>query len=203
MNTNKKFAASLLAAALLASGSAHAGKIVGVKVEPPNIVAGGQARITVDGEDEGICGLRVEYGNGDVDVTRMAKDKDNFPRSFMHTFAGAGTFTITAKGGRDGSAFGCTGEAKTTITVAAPPPPPPPPRHNRPPVSNAPPPEPSCPTGYVLNKKSVNAKTSAYSCNATKGAQLPSSGMDCPSGTAYYTNTAGTLLGCKAVAKPK
>lgn len=202
MNTNKKFTVVLLAVALLGAGSAHAGKIVGVKVDPPNIVAGGQAKITVEGEDEGICGLRVEYGNGDVDVTRMAKDKDNFPRSFMHTFAGAGTFTITAKGGREGSTLGCLGEARATITVAAPPPPPPPPRPNRPPVSNAPPPEPSCPTGFVLNKKSIT-KAGAYSCNATKGAQLPTSGMACPSGTAYYTNTAGTLLGCKAVAKPK
>ena len=201
MNTNKKLITGLIAVALFGAGTAHAGKITGVKVEPANIVAGEQVKVTVEGEDEGICGLRVEYGNGDVDTTRMAKDKDNFPRSFMHKYAGPGAFTIIAKGGREGSTFGCTGEAKTTINVAAPPPPPPPrPRHmGNPP----PPPPPACPAGFVLNKKSVVAKTGAYSCAATKGAQLPEKGMDCPPGTAYYTNTQGTLAGCKAVAKPR
>ncbi|HEX4327517.1 MAG TPA: hypothetical protein VH105_11910, partial [Burkholderiales bacterium] len=49
-------------AILLAAGAAQAGKISAVRVDPPSIVAGSQAKITVDGEDEAVCGLRVEYG---------------------------------------------------------------------------------------------------------------------------------------------
>jgi hypothetical protein len=173
--------------------AAQAGSISGIRVDPPSIVAGQQAQVTVEGQDEGNCGLRVEYGNGDVDVTRMSAGKDNFPRSFMHTFAGPGTFTVTAKGGRDGSTLGCSGEAKATITVAAPPPPPP--------AAAVPPPmtTPACPDGWALNHRSVNKYTGAYSCSARRGAVLPQAGIACPAGTAYYTNTQGTLLGCKAL----
>ena len=198
MHTTRKIALAFAAAGLLVlTGAAHAGKISAVKVEPASIVAGGQVKVTVDGEDEGVCGLRVEYGSGDVDVVKMAKDKDNFPRSFTHTYNAPGTYTITAKGGRDGATLGCTSDAKTTLTVTAPPPPPP--RINAAPMDMTPP----CPAGFVLNKKSVIKRTGAYSCSATKGAQLPEKGMDCPSGTAYYTNTQGTLAGCKAVPAKK
>ena len=198
MKMSRKISLSLACMSLLtAAGVAHAGKIATVRVEPATIVAGTQAKITVDGEDEGICGLRVEYGNGDVDVTKMAKDKDNFPRSFMHTFAQPGSFTVTAKGGRDGSALGCTGSATAAITVTAPPPPLPKPAAAPAPMTAMP--APSCPDGFVLNKGSINKKTGAYSCGAKKGAQLPAGGIACPANTAYYTNTSGTLLGCKAL----
>jgi len=197
MEVTKKITLGFAAAALLGlAGAAHAGKIGAVKVEPASIVAGSQAKITVDGEDEGICGLRVEYGNGDVDVTKMAKDKDNFPRSFMHTYNQPGTYTVIAKGGRDGSALGCSGEAKTTIAVTAPPPPPMAPAAAAPAAAM---PAPACPDGFVLNKSSVSKRTGAFTCGAKKGAQLPAGGIACPPNTAYYTNTAGTLLGCKAM----
>lgn len=200
MNTMNKFSLILACAMVGAAGTAHAGKIGAVRVEPASIQAGDQVKVTVDGEDEGVCGLRVEYGTGDVDVTKMSKDKDNFPRSFMHKYNQPGTFTITAKGGRDGSTFGCTGEAKATVTVTAPPPKPAAPAAA---AAATAAPAPTCPDGFVLNKASVNKKTGAFSCNAKKGAQLPSGGMTCPPNTAYYTNTAGTLLGCKAVPAPK
>jgi hypothetical protein len=195
MNKTNKLSLALAALLFGLAGAAHAGKIGAVRVEPATIQAGGQVKVTVDGEDEGICGLRVEYGTGDVDVTKMAKDKDNFPRSFMHTYNQPGTFTIIAKGGRDGSTLGCTGDAKAMLTVTAPPPPPPKPAAPTPAAAM---PAPACPDGFVLNKSSVNKKTGAFSCNAKKGAQLPSGGIACPANTVYYTNTAGTLLGCKA-----
>jgi hypothetical protein len=118
----------------------------------------------------------------------------------MHTYNQPGTFTIVAKGGRDGGALGCTGDAKATITVTAPPPPPPKPAAA---AATAAMPAPACPDGFVLNKSSVNKKTGAFSCNAKKGAQLPAGGIACPPNSAYYTNTAGTLLGCKALAPAK
>jgi len=200
MNMKNSISLALAATLLAFTGAAQAGKIASVKVEPASIAAGGQVKVTVDGEDEGVCGLRVEYGTGDVDVTKMSKDKDNFPRSFMHTYNQPGTFTIIAKGGREGTTLGCTGDAKATVTVTAPPPKPAAAAGANPAAAM---PAPACPDGFVLNKASVNKKTGAYSCSAKKGAQLPTSGIACPPNTAYYTNTAGTLLGCKAVPPAK
>jgi hypothetical protein len=196
MQTTRKLTLCLAVATLLGlGGAAHAGKITAVRVEPATIVAGGQAKVTVEGEDEGICALRVEYGNGEVDVVRMQKDKDNFPRTFVHIYNKPGTYTVVAKGGRDGMILGCVANLTTTLVVTAPPPP-----MNRPPMD---PPQarirPACPDGFVLNPASVNRRTGAFSCSARKGAQLPQSGLPCPPNTAYYTNTQGTLLGCKAL----
>ena len=187
---------SLGALALIAAcGTAQAGSITAVRVEPQTITAGGQAQVTVDGQDGGNCAVRVEYGNGDVDVTRMSAGKDNFPRSFTHTYNLPGTFTILAKGGRDGSTMGCSGESTVTLNVVAAPPPPPMemrPRHGERYT-------PACPDGFVLNRNSVNRRTGAYSCSALQGSELPRSGIACPPDTAYYTNEQGTLLGCKAL----
>ena len=181
-----------------------AGNVSGVKVEPANAVVGAQVKVTVTGEDEGICGLRVEYGNGDADVTKMQAGRDNFPRSFMKTYNKAGTYTIIAKGGRDGSTLGCTGDTKTTVTIAEAPKP----------VAAAAPapasasasapkaaPDPVCPEGYNLDKKSVNKKSGAYACGATKGAKKPEKMLECADGTEFYLNARGT--GCRKVAMAK
>ena len=191
MLKNKTTHLAIAVLALCAAATAQAGTITGVRVDPPNVMAGGQVKVTVEGQDEGNCGLRVEYGTGDVDVTRMSAGKDNFPRSFMHTYNGAGTFTIIAKAGREGSTLGCSGEASTTVAVAPAPAPVPAP----PPVMAAP----ACPDGFSLNRRSVNRRTGAYTCAAQPGVQLPPAGITCPPDTAYYTNTEGTMLGCKAL----
>jgi hypothetical protein len=188
MNMKKIGVGLACTASLLAAGTAHAGKISAVRADTPSIVAGTQAKITVDGEDDAICGLRVEYGNGDVDVTKMSAGKDVFPRSFSHTYAQPGTFTVMAKGGRDGNTLGCQGNATTTITVTAPPPGA---------IAAGAAPWPACPDGYRLDRRSVSRRTGAFTCTGMKGAQLPPSGLACPEGTAYFTNTRGTLLGCK------
>lgn len=96
---------------------AQSSSINSVKVAPATALVGQQVRVTVEGEVVGICGLRVEYGNGDVDVTKMSESGDRFPRSFSKTYNQPGTYTIIAKGGRDGSAFGCPGESKTLVTI--------------------------------------------------------------------------------------
>ena len=118
MSKISKSARALAASALLAfAGAALPGQIVGVKVEPATARVGDQVKVTVEGEDESICGLRVEYGNGDVDVTKMRAGRDDFPRSFMKIYNQPGTYILIAKGGRDGTAFGCMGEVKTTVTI--------------------------------------------------------------------------------------
>ena len=189
-----------VAAFLGFSAAAMAGAISGVKVEPANATVGQQVKVTVDGADEGICGLRVEYGNGDFDLTKMTEGKDKFPRSFMKSYSKAGTYTIVAKGGRDGSAFGCPGETKTSVTIAEAPKP----------VAAAAPaaapagkpaaaPAPTCPEGYKLNAKSVDKKSGAYSCSGGKDAKMLDKPLACPEKTEFFSSTGskGTTLGCK------
>ena len=194
-----KNAAGGLAALVLAgvAGFAVAGNISGVKIEPANTQVGTQVKVTVTGEDEGICGLRVEYGNGDVDVTKMNKGKDDFPRSFMKSFNKAGTYTVVAKGGREGSTFGCNGEAKAQVVVAEAPKP----AAAAAPAAapGAPAAAPSCPDGYTLNSKSVNKKTGAFTCAAKKGATKPEKAIACAAGTEYFATPKGSSLGCRVV----
>ncbi len=175
---------------------ASAGNVSGVKVEPANAVVGQQVKVTVSGEDEGICGLRVEYGNGDVDVTKMNAGRDNFPRSFMKAYSKAGTYTVVAKGGRDGSAFGCTGESKATVIVAEAPKPAAATSGAAPMAAKV---APTCPEGYALNSKSVDSKTGAYTCTGSSDAKKPEKSAECPTGTTYFytKNAKGVSLGCR------
>lgn len=188
------------------STMSFAGTITGVKVEPANAVVGAAVKVTVAGDNEGICTLRVEYGNGDVDVTKMNAGKDDFPRSFNKSYNKAGTYTIVAKGGREGSTFGCVGETKTTVTIAEAPKPAAAPAAagapaGAPAVAAAA--APTCPEGYNLSKASVNKKTGAFSCAAQKGAKKPEKAMECPAGTEYFANAKGSLLGCRKPAPAK
>lgn len=201
MQTIKFLMSGAAMAALLGfAAPASAGAISGVKAEPASATVGQQVKVTVDGTDEGICGLRVEYGNGDVDVTKMSEGKDKFPRSFMKSYNKAGTYTIIAKGGKDGSALGCPGETKTTVTIAEAPKPVAP----AVPVAVAGPakpvaaPAPTCPDGYKLNTKSVDKRSGAYSCSGAAGAKMPEKALECPAKTEFFSNTGskGTTLGC-------
>ena len=202
MQTIKFLVSGAAMAALLGfAAPALAGAISGVKAEPASATVGQQVKVTVDGTDEGICGLRVEYGNGDVDVTKMSEGKDKFPRSFMKSYNKAGTYTIVAKGGKDGSTFGCPGETKTTVTIAEAP---------KPVVLAAPvaagapakpvaEPAPACPDGYKLNSRnSLDRRSGAYSCSGAAGAKMPEKAIECPAKTEFFSNTGskGTTLGC-------
>ena len=199
MNFRKNAAVGL--AALCTAGFALAGDISGVKIEPASTQVGAAVKVIVSGTDEGICGLRVEYGNGDVDVTKMSKGKDDFPRSFSKTYNKPGTYTVIAKGGRDGSTFGCNGEAKAQVVVAEAP---------KPAAAVAPAAAagaaaagaaaaaaPACPEGFLLNSKSVNKKTGAFTCAAKKGATKPEKALACPAGTEYFATPKGSSLGCR------
>jgi len=191
MNFTKNTALGL--AGLCMAGLALAGDISGVKIEPASTQVGAAVKVIISGTDEGICGLRVEYGNGDVDVTKMSKGKDDFPRSFSKTYNKPGTYTVIAKGGRDGSTFGCNGEAKAQVVVAEAPKP----AAAAVPVAAAPMAAAACPEGFLLNSKSVNKKTGAYTCNAKKGAIKPEKALACPAGTEYFATPKGSSLGCR------
>jgi hypothetical protein len=199
-----KLATAGVAAFLGLSAAAFAGSISGVKVEPASGTVGQQVKVTVDGTNEGVCGLRVEYGNGDVDVTKMSEGKDNFPRSFMKSYNKAGTYTVIAKGGKDGSTFGCPGETKTTVTIAEAPKPvaaAAPAAVAKPAAAAAP----TCPDGYKLNAKSVDKKSGAYSCAGAKGVKMLDKPLECSEKTEFFSNTSskGTTLGCVKTAPAK
>ena len=201
MQTIKFLVSGAAMAALLGfAAPATAGAISGVKAEPASATVGQQVKVTVDGTDGGICGLRVEYGNGDVDVTKMSEGKDKFPRSFMKSYNKAGTYTIIAKGGKDGSALGCPGETKTTVTIAEAPKPVAPavPVAVGGPARPVAMPAPTCPDGYKLNTKSLDKRSGAYSCSSTAGAKMPEKALECPAKTEFFSNTSskGTTLGC-------
>lgn len=200
MNITTAMRAVAASTAFGLSTLSFAGAITGVKVEPANAVVGAQVKVTVSGDNEGICGLRVEYGNGDVDVTKMNAGKDDFPRSFSKSYNKPGTYTITAKGGREGSTFGCVGESRTTVTIAEAPKPAAAPAAAAATATAA---TPACPDGYALNKASVNKKTGAFSCSAKKGAKKPETAMACPAGTEYFANAKGSSLGCRKPAAAK
>lgn len=195
MNFTKNTALGL--AGLCMAGLALAGDISGVKIEPASTQVGAAVKVIISGTDEGICGLRVEYGNGDVDVTKMSKGKDDFPRSFSKTYNKPGTYTVIAKGGRDGSTFGCNGEAKAQVVVAEAPKPaakPAPVAAAAAAAAAA-----ACPEGYLLNSKSVNKKTGAFTCAAKKGATKPEKAIACAAGTEYFATPKGSSLGCRVV----
>ena len=198
MHINTAVRLATMIAAMSVAAASFAGAITGVKVEPASGTVGAAVKVTVAGDNEGICGLRVEYGNGDVDVTKMNAGKDDFPRSFSKVYNKAGTYTIIAKGGREGSTFGCVGETKATVTIAeAPKPAEAPAAASASAAAAKAGATPSCPDGYALNAKSVNRKSGAFSCAAKKGATKPEKAMDCPAGTEYFANTKGSSLGCR------
>ena len=192
MNTKTAMRVMATGLALGMSALSFAGTITGVKVEPANAVVGAPVKVTVSGNNEGICVVRVEYGNGDVDVSKMNAGKEDFPRSFNKSYNKAGTYTILAKGGREGSTFGCVGESKATVTIAEAPKP-----AAAPAAAAMTAGGPTCPDGYALNKASVNKKSGAFSCSAKKGAKKPEKAIECPTGTEYFATPKGSSLGCK------
>jgi hypothetical protein len=194
--------AAFTAAACAMLGSAWAGDVTGVKVDATGTV-GKPVTAVVQGVNEGMCGMRLEWGDGHPDSWRMNAGKEDYPKTATHVYQKAGTYTVTAKGGQQGSAFPCQGQATATVTIAeAPKPAAAAPAAGAATAAAAAAAAPSCPEGYALNKASVDKKSGAYSCKAGKGAKKPEKAMACPTGTEYFATPKGSQLGCKkAVAK--
>ena len=130
---------------------------------------------------EGDCGIWVDYGDQGSPDTRIIGRRDGmFPREFVHTFARAGQFTVTAKGERVKQTFGCGGEASTSVTVveAA--------RGRRRDAAA------SCPDGWQLSEGSFNRETGAFTCAPS----YPRERMECAPGLRYFERD--NLIGCRA-----
>ena len=140
-------------------------------------------RFMVSGRDneDGDCGIWVNYGDQDSPDTRIIGRKDGmFPREFVHTFARAGQFTVTAKGERVKQTFGCGGEASTSVTVVET-------TRDRRRATAA-----SCPEGWQLREGSYNRETGAFTCAPS----YPEQRMECGPGLRYFERD--NLIGCRA-----
>lgn len=183
----------LIAAALLGVGAtfAHAASISRLDSSAANVTLdNGQATVrfvvrgTANSGDN--CGYFVEYGDGMAPDTRIVNPHDGLlPRTHERTFTSPGTYTVTASGQRVKTTFGCSGEASTTVTVAAAP------IRGRGSYPSSMGARPSCPEGWVLNERSVNWTTGAFSCTPKEIAEIA-----CGEGLSYYEGDG--VIGCRA-----
>jgi hypothetical protein len=138
---------------------------------------------TADSRDR--CGYFVEYGDGAAGDSRLIDNENGqFNRPHERTFSRPGIYTIRASGKSVKTTGPCNGSTSTTITVVA--------------AAAAAPGRweeraaaPVCPEGWLLNDRSVNQRTGAFSCTAKPAVQLV-----CPDGLRYYERDG--VIGCRS-----
>jgi hypothetical protein len=129
------------------------------------------------------CGISIEYGDQGSPDTRIVGRRDGMlPREFDHTFTRAGQYTVTVKGRRMKTTFGCAGEASTVVTVVEASE-----GRRRGPVADA-----ACPAGWGLREGSLDRRTGAFTCVPS----YPEQRIDCGPGLRYFERD-GTI-GCRA-----
>ncbi len=184
-------AVRLASAALLAGavGAAFAAEISAIQPSAATVALDrGKAlvRFTVSGtaDSRDRCGYFVEYGDGAAGDSRLIDNENGqFNRPHERTFANPGTYTIRASGKSVKTTGPCNGSASTTVTVVA--------------AAAAPgrwegrAVAPVCPEGWLLNERSVNRRTGAFSCTAKPTVQLV-----CPDGLRYYERDG--VIGCRS-----
>ncbi len=195
------------AALVLASGAAFAtNKLESVKVEPATIKAGSSVTITVTGDETqgNNCGFRINYGDGQgLDVKVV--NNDQFPRTFNHTYAKPGNYTVSAESKKVTTHFGCSGGAKTTLVVealpaAATPAPAAAPATPAPaaaPAAKAA--SPTCPDGY---QASYAAKDGSYQCRQNPNAATRATRTSCPEGFQVGPTAKDGSFTCRQAPKP-
>lgn len=183
-------AVRLASAALLAGavGAAFGAEISAIQASAASVALDrGKAlvRFTVSGtaDSRDHCGYFVEYGDGAAGDSRLIDNENGqFNRSHERTFANPGTYTIRASGRSVKTTGPCNGAASTTVTVVAAAP------AGRWEARAA---DPVCPEGWLLNDRSVNRRTGAFSCRAK-----PAEELVCPDGLRYYEREG--VIGCRA-----
>ncbi len=181
---NARTLVQLVAGALLAggAGAAFAADITMIQPSAGTVTLdGGKAVVgfTVSGKAASgdHCGYFVEYGDGAAGDSRIIeKENGGFSRPHERTFSRPGTYTVKASGKSVKTTSGCNGAASTTVTVVA----------GAVPTRAAP----TCPEGWMLNEKSVNWRTGAFSCAPKPAAQLV-----CGDGLTYYEQNG--MIGCR------
>lgn len=176
----------LAAGAIVAgcTGASFAADISAIEPGSVNVALdGGKAvvRFTVSGTAAATdrCGYFVEYGDGMAGDSRVIDNANGrFSRQHERNFSAPGTYTIRASGRHVKTTPGCEGSASATVTVLA-----------AAPARQAQA-APSCPEGWMLNEKSVNWRTGAFSC-----APKPAGQLVCGDGLRYYERDG--MIGCR------
>lgn len=101
---------------VLAGGAAQAANIQSV-VATPTATPQGQVQITVTKAGAGNCGARLLLGDGEI-IAPFGFGTN--PRTFTHTYAQPGSYTVTAQPRKKGNLGKCGGSAKTAnVTVSS------------------------------------------------------------------------------------
>ena len=137
------------------------------------------------------CGYFVEYGDGAAGDSRVIeRESGQFIRTHERTFTAPGTYTIRASGRMVKTTMGCNGAASATLTVVAAAALSRDERREQRRAERRAASAPVCPEGWMLNEKSVNQQTGAFSCSAKAPVQL-----ECPEGLRYFEREG--IIGCR------
>lgn len=173
-----------LLALILASGSAFAipGGIGAVTATPSPAKAGEAVTVTVttEGDAPALCGLGIDYGDGNSDNIKINGKPHKFPLTLTHTYAKAGSYTLKAEGKKVTTHFPCLGSAAATLVVTG---------------AGVAAATSACPDGYKAEGKP--AKSGAFTCKAGKGAKAPEKVMSCGDGLEYFQTQ--SKLGCRKI----
>lgn len=170
-----------LLALMLTSGIALAASGgIGALTVAPSPAKAGQAvtvTLTAEGEAPALCGLGIDYGDGNSDNIKINGKPHKFPLTLTHTYAKAGNYTIKTEGKKVTTHFPCLGSASAALVVEG---------TGTAAVS-------ACPEGYIAEGKP--AKSGAFTCKAGKGAKAPEKILGCDDGLEYFQTK--SKLGCR------
>ncbi len=196
-NTLTRFAAVAAVAVLgCGAGVALAADITGVAPSAASVALdGGRAtvRFNVGGSasPQDRCGYFVEYGDGMAGDSRvLERENGQFVRLHERTFTAPGTYTVRASGRSVKTTSGCNGAASATVTVVAAAVSSREQRRDERRAERRAAEAPVCPQGWMLNEKSVNRMTGAFSCRAK-----PAEELVCPEGLRYFERDG--VIGCR------
>ena len=186
----------LAAAGLGLAGTVIASpKIDKIEVGPAPATAGKSVKITVPATDvdDTVCAVQLDFGDGTKDSPQKTGGKyPKFPRTWEHTYAKPGKYTLAAEGARAGAVLGCIATARYDLVVeAAPAAAAAAPGKAAAAVKKSP-----CPNDW--SQKGKTAKNGSFTCVPAKGVKdpvKPEKGLECPAGTSYFTK--GKTLGCE------
>lgn len=180
--------------------SAQAQTLNGIKVEPANAKVGEPVKITAtfDPSESANCGLRIHFGDGQVDKVKINKPNE-MPYVISRAYAKAGSYKVEAEPTTAGTTLKCLGKRQSAmLTVAAPAPVAAP---AAPAVSaakaSADKPATLCPEGWTLAKPGQNAKTKAFTCTAKAGTKIPEPRIVCPGDLTYSENSKKGQIACR------
>jgi hypothetical protein len=180
--------------------SAQAQTLNGIKVEPANAKVGEPVKITAtfDPSESANCGLRIHFGDGQVDKVKINKPNE-MPYVISRAYAKAGSYKVEAEPTTAGTTLKCLGKRQSAmLTVAAPAPvaAPAAPAASAAKAS-ADKPAALCPEGWTLAKPGQNAKTKAFTCTAKAGTKIPEPRIVCPGDLTYSENSKKGQIACR------